>query len=306
MPRRVPAPRASAAPRFPPAVCARRSPRRVPAPGSHAAHRASARRARAGLRRGPPPQIPPTHFPEPPTLRRATQPLVHARVREPKIAKVVALPVSRPKAARQEPDPAALLVGVLDGDPAAQAAIWDAYSASLRAVLRRTLGPGADVEDALQEVFLRFFQSAANLREPSSLRSFLIGIAVRVASGELRRRRVRRWFFLTADGQIPEPESALDAAAEQAREAVRRLYAILDTLDDASRLAFVLRHVERLELTEVAAAMGVSLATVKRKLGRVVPVVVARSRADEVLSRWVTGESNEGDETVMISEEAAL
>lgn len=173
-------------------------------------------------------------------------------------------------------------------------------------MLRRTLGPGAEVEDALQEVFLRFFRSAANVREPSALRSFLIGIAVRVASGELRRRRVRRWFFLTADGQLPEPEPAADAAAEQAREAVRRLYEILDSLDDASRLAFILRHVERLELTEVASAMGVSLATVKRKLRRVVPVVLARARGDEVLSRWVAGGSDEGNDTVIMSEEAAL
>jgi RNA polymerase sigma-70 factor (ECF subfamily) len=219
---------------------------------------------------------------------------------------VVVLPIGRKKTARQEPDPAALLVGVLDGDPTAHAAVWDAYSPNIRAVLRRALGPGADVEDALQEVFLRFFRSATNVREPSSLRSFLIGIAVRVASGELRRRRVRRWFFLTADGQVPEPETAGDPAAEQAREAVRRLYEILDALDDTSRLLFVLRHIERLELVEVAETVGVSLATAKRKLARVLPVVLARARADELLSRWVGSGPSEGDDTVIIPEEAAL
>ncbi len=232
--------------------------------------------------------------------------VVLARVKEPRLAPVVALPVGRPRPARPDLDPAQLLVGVLEGEPGAHAAVWDAYSVSVRAVLRRSLGPGADVEDALQEVFLQFFRSAANVREPSALRSFLVGIAVRVASGELRRRRVRRWFFLTSDGQMPEPDASADPAEEQAREAVKRLYEILDGLDDQSRMAFVLRHVERLELVEVAEVMKVSLATVKRKLARVVPVVLARARADALLGRYVAAPANGEDETVMISEEAAL
>jgi RNA polymerase sigma-70 factor (ECF subfamily) len=173
------------------------------------------------------------------------------------------------------------------GDERALAAAWDRHAVAIRAVLRRSLGPGADVEDALQETFIAFFQSASAIRDPRSLRSFLIGIAIRVASRELSRRRLKRWLFLTSDGEMPEPAALDDDAAAASREAVRRLYRILDGLDVESRLAFVLRHVEGLELVDVATGLGVSLATAKRKLAKVVPVVMARVRKDPILAGYV-------------------
>lgn len=191
------------------------------------------------------------------------------------------LPVRKAPPARAPHD---LLRGILEGEAAAQGEVWDRYAPLLRGVLRRSLGPWADVEDALQDVFLTFFRVAGTLRDPEALRPFLIGIAMRVARGELRKRRVRRWLFLTDDGTLPEP--AHSDGDGDAREAVRRLYAILDKLDSESRLAFVLRHIEGLELEEVARSLDLSLATTKRRLAKVMPVVQARVRADELLSRY--------------------
>ena len=45
---------------------------------------------------------------------------------------------------------------------------------------------------------------------------------------------------------------------------MKRLYEVLDKIDDRGRMAFVLRHLEGYELTEVAEALGCSLATTKR------------------------------------------
>ena len=54
----------------------------------------------------------------------------------------------------------------------------------------------------------------------------------------------------------------------ESRYALRRLYALLDRLSTRERLVLVLRHVEGMTLEEIAEAMELSLATVKRVLRR--------------------------------------
>jgi RNA polymerase sigma-70 factor (ECF subfamily) len=180
-----------------------------------------------------------------------------------------------------EVDDATLARSAAAGDPAAHTAIWDRYNPLVRRVLRRTMGPSGDVEDQVQEVFLRFYRNRALLRNPAALRSFLFGITLRVAASELRSRRVRSWLRLTPDGMLDD--LAAPHVDADAREAVKRLYTILDRLDTASRLAFVLHHIEGLELLDVASALGVSLATVKRRLARVSARVVAMAQGDRML-----------------------
>lgn len=180
---------------------------------------------------------------------------------------------------------AALARAAADGDPAAAGILWDRFATLVRGVLRRSLGPHCDVDDQVQEVFIRLFRQVGTLRDATALRSFVIGITIRVAQTELRRRRVRRWLTLSDSGELPEVgEVVVD---EDAREALARLYAILDKVDDESRLVFVLRHIQLLELTEVAEAVGISLATTKRRLTKVVARVRAMVGRDPILARYL-------------------
>src|SRR4051812_35368204 len=107
----------------------------------------------------------------------------------------------------EEIDDRALAVDAARGDPGAHALIWDRYSPLVRRILVRGIGPGADVEDQVQEVFLRFYRNRTLLRDPAALRSFLFGITLRVAASELRSRRVRSWLRLTKEGFLDEPEA---------------------------------------------------------------------------------------------------
>lgn len=182
-------------------------------------------------------------------------------------------------------DDAGLACAAAEGHSGAPAAIWDRYATLVCGLLRRSLGPSVDVEDLVQETFLAFFREVKNLRDPSALRSFLVGITVRVARGALRRRRLRRWLMLTDDGVLPEePWEGVD---EGAREALARLYALLDRLDEKTRLLFVLRHIEGLELTEAAEATGVSLATAKRHLAKATARVQAMTERDPLLAAYL-------------------
>jgi RNA polymerase sigma-70 factor (ECF subfamily) len=155
----------------------------------------------------------------------------------------------------------------------------------VRGILRRSLGPLEDVEDLVQEAFIRFFRNLHTLRDPEAVRPFLIGICMRVAASELRRRRARRWLQLSPTGKLRD--DAATELDEEGRDALRRLYAMLDRLSDAGRLAFTLRFIEGMELTDVAAALDISLATAKRRLRKVQQQVLAMVERDPVLMDYL-------------------
>jgi RNA polymerase sigma-70 factor, ECF subfamily len=162
-------------------------------------------------------------------------------------------------------DDAALVAAVRAAEPGAAGRMWDRYASLVRGILRRMLGP-IDVEDGLQDAFLRLFRDLGSLRDPAALRSFLIGIALHVAKSELRRRRARRWLLLFDDGVVAEREALAADEWNEPRAAVLRLYKVLDRMSDGARTVFVLRYVEGLDLAELSAVLDCSLATTKRRV----------------------------------------
>jgi RNA polymerase sigma-70 factor (ECF subfamily) len=187
---------------------------------------------------------------------------------------------------RAEEDDAALVARVRAHEPAAAGRMWDRYAFLVRRLLRRMLGP-VDVEDCVQDAFLRLFRDLRSLREPSTLRSFLIGIAIHVAKSELRKRRAKRWLLLTSDGAPLDSESVSTDDWHEPRAAVLRLYQILDRVSDKLRTVFVLRYIEGLELTELAALLGCSLATAKRRVADASTRVCTLAAADPLLAPYL-------------------
>lgn len=203
----------------------------------------------------------------------------------PRLAEVHRLPTARA-------EDAVLVLAAARGDERAAEAIWDRFAPLVRGMARRALGPQGEVSDLVQESFLQLFRLIPELRDPESLRSFLIGITLRVVGSELRRRRVRRWLHLTDSGSLPETAGLSED--DEAREALRRLYAALDRLGDADRLIFVLRHIEGLELTDVAASLDLSLATAKRRLAKTMERLHAMAARDPVLSEYLAHDATGG------------
>jgi RNA polymerase sigma-70 factor (ECF subfamily) len=150
--------------------------------------------------------------------------------------------------------------------------------------MSRSLG-GQDVDDHVQEVFLSLFQVLPDLRDPSALRSFIIGITLHVVGTELRRRRGRYWLQLTPSGELPEPSAQPDV--DPPREAVARLAAILETFTPETYRVIALRYVEGKELTEVAEAIDVSLATAKRHLSRATGRLHAIVKREPILAGYL-------------------
>ena len=89
------------------------------------------------------------------------------------------------------------------------------------------------------------------------------------------------------DGVLPEHEELVDEQQLEEREALRRLYRVLDRIDTKRRLAFVLRHVEGMELHEISTALGCSLSTTKRRVSDAARRVSRLAAKDPVLCAYL-------------------
>jgi RNA polymerase sigma-70 factor (ECF subfamily) len=102
---------------------------------------------------------------------------------------------------------------------------------------------------------------------------------------------VRRWVSFFAPEDVPE--RAAPSAGPDVEAALEHTYTLLGRLPADERIAFALRFVEQLELTEVARAMGVSAATAKRRLSKGRERFLAQARRDPLLRAWLE-ERNHG------------
>ena len=192
----------------------------------------------------------------------------------------VLIPLSRDEANESE-----FLRGISRGDPAAVAQLFDRFAPLVRGMLIRVLGRTHEIDDLVQDVFIVLVRRCGALERPEALRSFVVGVTIRTAKKALRLRSLRRWVGLE---ELDAPPVYPEHDAIRA-EQVRRAYGLLDRMSGPSRLVFVLRHVEELELTEVAKATGCSLATTKRRLARAERHFEALARGDQVLRDLMGG-----------------
>ncbi|HEY8923346.1 MAG TPA: sigma-70 family RNA polymerase sigma factor [Polyangia bacterium] len=165
-------------------------------------------------------------------------------------------------------DDATLAIALMANDVRAPRVAWARFAPMVHRMLKRAFGPGHDIEDLVQDVFLCLFKKVEGLREPKALKSFVIAITTKTIQYEIRQRRVRAWVRLSkspqmiVDGRTDQPDPA-------ARQALARFYEVLGRLKTDDQVIFALRFFEGLELTEVAAALDISVATTKRRLDRI-------------------------------------
>jgi len=194
-------------------------------------------------------------------------------------SRVVELPI-------REPD-AALVAALRAGRSDASTVLFDRYGGEVERVLYRILGPDSEIKDLLQDVFVAALGSLDKLRDPDALRGWLTSIAVRKARKCILRRQRWRFIQLWPVAELPEREAP--ATPPEVSEALRCTYAVLARMPADERVAFALRFVAGMELTTVAAACEVSLATIKRRLSRAQVTFTDLASQHPVLSDWLAG-----------------
>ena len=164
------------------------------------------------------------------------------------------------------PTDAALVVAARAGEAWAQEALFVRHAARLLGLAQRMLGSSDEADDLVQDAFVRALSHLSRLENPQAFAAWITSIAVHGAQKRLRRRRLLvRLGLRAAEPHDPDSVVSPSAPPDVASE-VRAVYRAVMGLDAEQRIAFLLRRVEGMELSEIAAAMRLSLATVKRRL----------------------------------------
>lgn len=159
------------------------------------------------------------------------------------------------------------------GEESAFERLVEVYQAPVFSLLRRLLGPGAELEDLAQEVFLRLYRSRERYQPQGRLSTYLYRITYNLALNCLRDEHRRHPRGLP-EGFAREPRDLADAGAHQvdAKSDVLiwagRVESALASLPENQRLALVLQHYNGLDLEEIGAILGISAKAVKSLLHR--------------------------------------
>lgn len=177
------------------------------------------------------------------------------------------------------------------GDQSAAEAIFRRYHPMVHGLATRMLGSGGDVEDAVQEVFIRAFRGLKTFRGESALKTWLYRVATNVCLTYAERAK-RQQVVESLDAPLGEEGSETrgsllasdDRPPEEAllgQELGSQIQAALDQLSPEFRAVLILRDLEGLSYEEVAATTGANLGTVKSRLAR------ARAQAMKWLKEYL-------------------
>lgn len=167
-------------------------------------------------------------------------------------------------------DDAALVARARRGDDDAFRVLVERHQDAVARTIYGMLGAGDDADDVGQETFVRFYNALDSFRGESSVRTYLVRIAMSCALNAVRSQKRRELRFVRDD-------VALEAAADPADGIVlsddaqgARIRAALDGLSAEHRAVVVLRLLEERSTKETAEILQVPEGTVLSRLSRAV------------------------------------
>lgn len=155
-----------------------------------------------------------------------------------------------------------------EGDEASFRQLFVKHRQDVTRVVYRALGPTADLEDVVQDVFVHVYRSLSTFRGDSKFSTWLYRLATNVARMHLRKARSRPRY---ANVEVPDrpAESDSQPAGEEAVDRdtrVRALYEVLGTLSDKKREVLVLHDLEGKTASEIAELVAAPVLTVRTRL----------------------------------------
>lgn len=175
-----------------------------------------------------------------------------------------------PPAAPEEDRGAAWMLAYQAGSEEAFDRIVEVYSGQVYGLLTRFLGPARDLEDLVQEVFLRVIRARERYRPEARFTTWLYRIVFNLAVNRTQRAR---------------PESSLDDGPGEGRalelaggsepsrglerdDVTRAVRGAIAELPDQQRIALVLARYEELPYAEIARVLDSSEKAVKSLVHR--------------------------------------
>jgi RNA polymerase sigma-70 factor (ECF subfamily) len=142
------------------------------------------------------------------------------------------------------------------------------YNQRLYRVVRSYLTDPADVQDAMQDAYLKAYEKLDQFRGGAAFSTWLIRIGINEALQRLKRKRTLHRHLdpdlrtddlqHIPDTHMADPEEQIDRNENKAM-----LERAIDSLPETYRVVYMLREVEEASVTEVAAALGITESNVK-------------------------------------------
>jgi RNA polymerase sigma-70 factor, ECF subfamily len=130
-------------------------------------------------------------------------------------------------------------------------------------------------ETLTQDCLLKAHRNWDSFRGESSVMTWLLRIAINLQKDHWRSRRLQFW-KMTSNNSVDADDASQwlpsgESSPEQqvvARDQVRQVWVAVKGLSERQRTVFMLRHVEEMEIHEIATTVGLSEGTVKAHLSR--------------------------------------
>jgi RNA polymerase sigma factor (sigma-70 family) len=154
------------------------------------------------------------------------------------------------------------------------------YRSALTRFFQRRVHDHADVDDLVQEVFLRLTRRG-NLQEIENIEGYIFQTAANALRDRLRQR------FVHKAGQHEElsEEHAEDAAFSPervllGREAIQHLNRALFELPERTRTVFFMCRIEGMPYAEVGERLGISLSAVNKHMAKSIGFLLTRMQEE--------------------------
>lgn len=175
-----------------------------------------------------------------------------------------------------EDDDLLLVEEVLAGNEDAFRRLVEKYERRIFGIVYHYLGPGDEVEDVAQEVFIKIYKGLSGYDASKPFAPWAYRVAVNRCLDELRRRRLRRSIRFSELTPAEEAQThrllqkfqSDELGDDDVASSAQILQKILARLNDKDRMAFVLREVEGMEYEQLAALMKSSQNSVRIRVFR--------------------------------------
>lgn len=160
----------------------------------------------------------------------------------------------------------AVLAACATGDTAALGELFERFHVAVYRTLSRYVGAVCpELDDLVQATFLELLAAAPKFRRQSTVRTFILGVAVNVARHH-RRSESRRMQLLSGAARQPQPSVQGPDQGAARGELRQRLAQAIEALPHDLRVAFVLCDLEEIAGAEVARALAIPEGTLWRRL----------------------------------------
>jgi RNA polymerase sigma-70 factor (ECF subfamily) len=160
-----------------------------------------------------------------------------------------------------------LVAKALQGNKKAFGEILERYHSTAYAVVRTVLGDRDDVEDVLQNVYIKIYRGLGGFRGDARLSTWVYQIARNEAVNAVRKRQLDVTpiddLDLAATGRDADPDDAYGRT-----ELGARMERALGEIDENYRMALELRYMGERSYEEIAETMGLPLGTIKTYIHR--------------------------------------